>query len=83
MPTSEWRARRDDLLRLSPEMRQTLAAWKVSSSFVDLWLRSALERVGGDAEATVTVDYDESIRLLSFDVWVDDRRVYGADDFVM
>lgn len=83
MPTSEWRARRDDLPRLSTDVRQTLTTWHVTSAFVDMWLRSATERVAADAEARVTVDFDEDIHLLSFDVWVDGRRVYGADDFVL
>jgi hypothetical protein len=83
VPTTEWRARRDDLARLGSDMRRTLAGWNVSSSFVDVWLTSTVDSLPGDAEVTLCLDYDADVQLLSFDAMVDGRRVYGADDFVM
>jgi hypothetical protein len=82
VPQAEWRARREDGREVALTITHQLAAWDCRSGFIGLWFRQLGERLGPADEARVVVDYDDQAGLLSFDAWVGDRRVYGADDFV-
>jgi len=59
-----------------------MTAWNVRSAAVGLWLRLAGAQLPSDREARVVLEFDPDAGLLSFDAWVDERRVYGADDWI-
>jgi len=67
---------------LPREVADTLLAWGVRSPAVGLWLRLARAQFPADRDARAVLEFDESAGLLSFDAWVDDTRVYGADDWI-
>lgn len=81
VPQAEWRTGSADRSAVALDAVERLAAWNVRSSFVGLWFRTTFDQLDAEDEARVVIDYDESAGLLSFDAWVGDRRVYGADDF--
>jgi hypothetical protein len=81
VPQAEWRTGREDRNAVALDAVERLAGWNVRSSFVGLWFRAALDQLEAEDEARLVIDYDESAGLLSFDAWVGERRVYGADDF--
>jgi hypothetical protein len=56
--------------------------WHVRSAFVALWVRTAVEKARDLEELKLVLDYDEEARLLSFDAFSGERRVYGADDWI-
>jgi hypothetical protein len=82
VPHGEWRARREDGRDVAMTITHQLAEWQCRSTFIGLWFRVLNDKLGPTDEARVVVDYDARAGLLSFDAWVDDKRVYGADDFV-
>jgi hypothetical protein len=82
VPQGEWRTRRDDGRDVAMTVTHQLAQWQCRSSFVGMWFRLVSDRLGPSDEARIVVDYDDKAGLLSFDAWVGDKRVYGADDFV-
>lgn len=59
-----------------------LDSWGARSAFVPLWLRTAASSLGSADEAELVVEFDPDARLLSFDAWLDGRRIYGADDWL-
>ena len=63
-------------------LQRVLDGWGARSAFVPLWLRTAARSLGAGDEAQLVVEFDASAQLLSFDAWVDGRRVYGADDWL-
>jgi hypothetical protein len=63
-------------------LQGVLDSWGARSAFVALWLQMAAGSLGTAEEAEVVVEFDPQARLLSFDAWVDGRRVYGADDWL-
>ena len=82
VPRAEWLTRREDSRDIALAATHQLAEWQIRSSFVGMWFRIAADRLDSSDEARVVIDYDDSVGLLSFDAWVGERRVYGADDFV-
>lgn len=68
----------DTLARL----QGVLDSWGARSAFVPLWLRMAASSLGTSDEAELVVEFDPDARLLSFDAWLDGRRIYGADDWL-
>ena len=67
---------------LSQQVNEAMTAWQVRSAAVGLWMRLARAQMPADREARVVLEFDEAAGLLSFDAWVGERRVYGADDWV-
>lgn len=63
-------------------LQGVLERWGARSAFVALWLRTAASSLGTADEAQLVVEFDPEARLLSFDAWVDGRRIYGADDWL-
>lgn len=63
-------------------LQRVLDGWGARSAFVAVWLRTAANALGVGDSAEVVVEFDPEVRLLSFDAWVGDRRVYGADDWL-
>jgi hypothetical protein len=39
-------------------------------------------QIPADREARIVLEFDESAGLLSFDAWVEEKRVFGADDWL-
>ena len=72
------RATADDV---AEEVRRTLAAQNVRAPHLQLWFDALIAQLHPDDEVRVVVDYDERSHLISFDAWIRDRRIYGADDF--
>jgi hypothetical protein len=68
----------DTLARL----QVVLDGWGARSAFVPLWLRTAASSLATAEVAQLVVEFDPDARLLSFDAWVGDRRIYGADDWL-
>lgn len=63
-------------------LQGVLESWGARSAFVPLWLRMAASSLGTADEAELVVEFDPDARLLSFDAWLDGRRIYGADDWL-
>lgn len=69
----------EDLPRL---VTDAMTTWKVRSPAVGLWLRLAGAQLPSGSEARVVLEFDETVGPLSFDTWVGELRVYGADDWI-
>ncbi|HET6910079.1 MAG TPA: hypothetical protein VFH54_12120 [Mycobacteriales bacterium] len=83
MPRVEWSGSAATLAgSLSADIADTMAGWNVRSAAVGLWLRLARAQFPSDRDARVVLEFDADAGLLSFDAWVGDDRVYGADDWV-
>jgi hypothetical protein len=82
MPTAVWLAPPAERSTLVGAAANVLQDWRVRSAFVGLWVRTACERAREIDELRLVLDYDEDARLLSFDAFCGDRRVYGADDWI-
>jgi hypothetical protein len=82
MPTRTWTVRGGDLTTVASEVPDVLREWHVRCPFVDYWLRTTSQKVAEDDKTEVVVEYDDNAKLLSFDVWVDGKRVFGADDWL-
>ncbi len=59
-----------------------LQTWGIDSGYVDWFLAEGARLLGEERTGRVVLDYDPQHRLLSFDIWCDDERLYGIDDFV-
>jgi hypothetical protein len=59
-----------------------LAHWGVRSPFVDWWVAEGGRLLGDGRTGRLVLAYDPDVRLVSFDVWCEDIRVYGMDDVV-
>lgn len=82
MPTWEWTLGAAHADETAAEARRRLAAEQARSAFVDFWFRTTAGQLADGEEARVVVSWDCDERLLSFDAWVQERRIYGADDFL-
>jgi hypothetical protein len=83
MPRTEWSGSAATFAEtLSRDVRDTMTAWNVHSSAVGLWLRLTRAQIPADREARIVLEFDESAGLLSFDAWVEEKRVFGADDWL-
>ena len=83
MPTAEWTGRADTFgTTLLHEVADTMMAWHVRSAAVGMWLRMARAQLPADGEARAVLEFDQDAGLLSFDAWVGDTRIFGADDWV-
>jgi hypothetical protein len=56
-----------------------LTAWGLTPHLVGEWLAEATACMEPEQTARVELTYQEHEQLLSFDVWVIDRHVYGVD----
>lgn len=61
---------------------QQMQAWGLSGGHVQAWLHTAAHHLPEALPGRVVLAYDAADRLLSFDVWLDGRRVFGMDDFL-
>ncbi len=59
-----------------------LQSWGIDSAYVDWFLAEGARLLGEKRTGRVVLDYDPQHRLLSFDIWCGDKRLYGIDDFV-
>lgn len=82
MPVREWVFDAVGIPDICSQAQRQLAEWQARGGFVDFWFRSTARAVGDGDQVRVVLAYDGAVGLLSFDAWVRDRRVYGADDFV-
>jgi hypothetical protein len=82
MRTQEWTVEATRIADVRTDAQQVLAAWRARGGFVDFWFRTTTARLAPDDQVRVVVSFDEEAGLLSFDAWVRDKRVYGADDFL-
>ena len=73
---------RADVLGAQQWGQEQVRQWGVRSAFVALWLEQAAARLPAGTLGRAVLEYDPVARLLSCDVWLDGRRVYGMDDFV-
>lgn len=83
MPRAEWTGSAMTFAdTLSRDVNDAMAAWKVRSAAVGMWLRLTRAQLPADRQARIVLEFDESASLLSLDAWVDDERVFGADDWL-
>lgn len=82
MRTVEWVVPAPRVPETAPAAALVLDDWKVRAPLITLWFAAAAARLHADDEARLVLSYDATSGLLSFDVWVRDRRVYGIDDFL-
>ena len=61
--------------------KSAAAGWGVRVPAVGLWTKAASQLVSSST-ARWRLEYDPRMRLVSFEVWVDGRCVYGSDDLV-
>lgn len=76
----EWRVSLAAIDQVGTDASDRLRSLGVRAPFLAFWLRAAAAQLHPDDEAHVVIAYDEG--LLSFDAWVREKRVYGADDYV-
>lgn len=83
MPRAVWTGPSAALSESLPgDVNDTLLSWGVRSAAVGLWLRLARAQFPADRDARAVLEFDETAHLLSFDAWVGETRVYGADDWI-
>jgi len=83
MPRAEWTGSATTFANtLSRDVNDAMAAWKIRSAAVGLWLRLTRAQLPADGQARIVLEFDESARLLSLDAWVDEQRIFGADDWL-
>lgn len=58
-----------------------LRAWQVRGGAARMWAASAADRVT-EGSAEWRLDYDPDLSLVSFEVWWQQRRVFGIDDWL-
>ena len=56
-----------------------LQEWGVRSALARAWTPVVREVAG---ECTLVLEYDEAAGLLAVDLWQEDRRVWGLDDWI-
>ena len=59
-----------------------LSGWGVATSAPALWAASAAAHVHDAEGAEWTVEWDEDLQLVSFEVWQAGRRLFGLDDWL-
>lgn len=64
------------------DAQRQLADWNTRGPFLAFWFRTTASQLAVGDQVRVVMAYDDAAGLLSFDAWVQDRRVYGADDFL-
>lgn len=83
MPQAVWTGSTSTFAEDLPQLvTDALATWNIRSPAVGLWVRLAGTQLPIDREARVVLEFDETAGLLSFDTWVGELRVYGADDWI-
>lgn len=83
MPRAEWTGPSVTFASvLSREVADTMASWNVRPAAVGMWLRMTRLQLPADGDGRAVLEDDQSAGPLSFDAWVGDARVYGADDWV-
>ena len=63
-------------------LERILADWHLQAGLAGRWLASAERHLGHEDELTLTAEYDQDLRLFSFEVWRAGARVYGLDDLL-
>jgi hypothetical protein len=81
MPTAAWSVAPGDLDSVARAAAALLTEWRVRSPFVAFWTQTTAERCSDGDVVRCVLDYDND-GLLSFDAFVGDQRLYGADDWV-
>jgi hypothetical protein len=71
-----------DARATAQEVGSALSAWGVRTSAPAMWAASAAERVRDAEGAQWTVEWDEDLRLVSFEVWQAGHRLFGLDDWL-
>ena len=71
-----------DVRGTAQQVGTRLTAWGVTTSAPALWAASAAEHVRDATGAEWTVEWDEDLRLVSFEVWQAGRRLFGLDDWL-
>lgn len=83
MPSAEWTGPASTFgTTLTREVADTMASWQVRSAAVGMWLRMTRAQLPSDGEARAILEFDQAVGLLSFDAWVGETRIYGADDWI-
>ncbi|MCW2777306.1 MAG: hypothetical protein JWN17_1031 [Frankiales bacterium] len=63
------------------EVTRVLRGWQVRGGAARLWTASAAAHVRS-SPAEWVVEYDEAVQLVSFEVFEQERRVFGIDDWL-
>jgi hypothetical protein len=79
---ARWTLRAGAAEQTTADVLRVLGQWRARSAFVPLWMRTAVSGLGEGERAQIVIEYDDDSRLLSFDAWSGDRRIYGADDWL-
>jgi hypothetical protein len=61
--------------------RAAAAEWRIEVPALGLWTQGAAKQIASRT-ARWRLEYDPRMRLVSFEVWVDGRCLYGSDDVV-
>lgn len=64
----------------SPWLEQKLASWGLRPGLARLWLSSAEGRFPLEESTSIHLEYDDSLGLVTCEVWSAGRRVFGIDD---
>jgi hypothetical protein len=81
MTTMEWLVPAAAVDQVALEAVERLRALGVTAPFLPFWLRATAEHVHPDDETRIVIEHDPATGLISFDAWVGQRRIFGADDF--
>lgn len=60
---------------------EALRGWSVRGGAARMWASSAAGHVAAGA-AEWRLEYDPDLALVSFEVWAQQRRVFGIDDWL-
>ena len=83
MPRAEWTGSALTFAEtLSRDVNDAMAAWQVRSAAVGMWLRMTRAQIPADRQARIVLEFDESASLLSLDALVEEKRIFGADDWL-
>ena len=63
-------------------LRQLFDSWDIRTASTARLLAGAHDRLTGQDDLVVLVQYDTSLRLFSLEVWESGRTVYGIDDWL-
>ena len=82
VPTATWAVPASAITGVAVEASAVLADWRVRAPFVESWLRRTADLAGHLAKVDLVLEWDEQVGLISYDAYVDGRRLFGADDFI-
>ena len=70
-----------DPARVAQDVAQVLRSWEVRGGAARMWATAAAGHVAA-GPAEWVLEYDPDLALVSFEVWAEQRRVFGIDDWL-